>query len=121
MPWYAGKAFIRSYLQDLNKNGLVLEYSLFQPGLFLNYLTHPHPSAAHVKTFATPFDFENRRMIVPKGCESVRISLTTVQDLAAIVVKAVEYEGIWPVIGGVKGCSLTLGELVKLGEEVRGT
>lgn len=98
----------------------VLEYTLFQPGLFLNYFTHPHKSATHVNTFQTQFDFENRRAIVLDGFEDPKITLTTVQDLANIVVKAVEYEGEWPVIGGIKGCELSIGQLLQLMEDVRG-
>lgn len=42
------------------------------------------------------------------------------QDLARIVRGAVEYEGVWPETGGLRGGRLSVGELVKLGEELRG-
>lgn len=98
----------------------MLEYSLFQPGLFLNYFTHPFESAKHIHTFQTQVDFENRQAIVSENFENDRITLTTAQDLAAIVAKAIDYKDEWPVNGGVCGCDLTIAELVRLGEEIRG-
>ena len=49
------------------------------------------------------------------------ITLTTVQDLAKVVGRAVEYEGEWPVVGGIKGTDLSIGKIIALGEEIRGT
>lgn len=49
-----------------------------------------------------------------------RITLTTVQDLANIVVKAVEYEREWPLYGGIRGDNMTVRELIQIGESVRG-
>ena len=73
-----------------------------------------------MSTFETQFDFQNRRAIVPDGCEDVKITLTAVQDLANIVVKAVEDEGEWPVTGGIKGCELSIAQLIRLAEDIRG-
>lgn len=50
----------------------------------------------------------------------MKITLTTAEDLANIVVKAIEYEGEWPIRGGIKGCEMGLMEVIRLGEEVRG-
>jgi hypothetical protein len=97
-----------------------IEYTLFQPGLFLNYFTHPHKSAEHVHSFETQFDIENRRAIVPDRCDDTLITLTTVQDLANVVARAVEYEDTWPVVGGAKGCDVSITELIRLAEEIRG-
>jgi hypothetical protein len=49
------------------------------------------------------------------------ITLTTVQDFAAVVARAIEYEGEWPVVSGIRGTTLSVGELVALGEKMRGT
>ena len=78
----------------------VLEYSLFQPGLFVNYLAHPHKTSKYLLPIATPVDFDRRRALILDGSENVRMTLTTVQDLANIVTAAVEYEGEWPIVGG---------------------
>lgn len=136
MNWYAGKGVIQEYLKKVNKDKKVgrsgsvpytqpnllqvLEYTLFQPSLFVNYFTHPHKSANHVSTFAAQIDFENRRAILPEGYENTKITLTAVDDLKNIVVKAIEYEGEWPVVGGIKGNELSLAQLIHLGEDIRG-
>lgn len=142
MPWYTGKAEIREYLKQLNKHktvsciwdsrpltvrrkrltfGLqVLEYTLFQPGLFTDYLCYPHKSSKHVDTFETHIDFSNRRALMLEGSDDVRITLTTAGDLANVVARAIDYEGEWPVVGGIQGEELTIGQIIALGEKVRG-
>ncbi|KAL5340302.1 hypothetical protein BJX70DRAFT_123445 [Aspergillus crustosus] len=120
LPWYAYKADIRQYLADLNKEKKVLEYTFFTPGLFTNYFTRPYKSSKHIHQLETPIDFETRRAILVEGRDNGLITLTTAQDLAAIVAKAIEYEGEWPVVSGIRGSRLTIGELIKIGEKVRG-
>jgi hypothetical protein len=66
-------------------------------------------------------DFNKRRALTLNGGNDDRITLTTVQDLANVVALAVEYEGEWPVVGGIKGTEISIGELLALGEKVRGT
>jgi hypothetical protein len=66
-------------------------------------------------------DFNKRRALTLDGGDDDRITLTTVQDLANVVALAVEYEGEWPVVGGIKGTEISIGELLTLGEKVRGT
>lgn len=120
LTWYAGKAEIREYLKELNKDKKVLEYSLFLPGLFTNYFTYPYESAMHFRPFQTQIDFNKRRALTLDGGDDDRITLTTAQDLANVVARAVEYEGEWPVVGGIKGTELSVGQLLALGEKVRG-
>ncbi|OJI82976.1 hypothetical protein ASPTUDRAFT_31008 [Aspergillus tubingensis CBS 134.48] len=120
LDWYAYKGETRRYLQELNKDKKVLEYTLFQPGVFVNYLTHPHQSARHLPSIATPFDFAKRRMILVDGDDGTRITLTAVQDIARVVARAVEYEGEWPVVGGIQGSNISIGEFIALGERARG-
>ncbi|KAJ4288263.1 hypothetical protein N0V88_007453 [Collariella sp. IMI 366227] len=120
MPWYDGKAEIREYLKELNKDKKILEYTLFQPGLLTNYFTGPHMSSKHIHPMETPLDFGGRRFIIMERMESVPITLTTVQDLANVVARAVEYEGEWPAIGGIKGDELTIEQIIKLAKKVRG-
>ncbi|KAH8725747.1 hypothetical protein GQ44DRAFT_614793 [Phaeosphaeriaceae sp. PMI808] len=120
MDWYAYKTATRQYLLDLNKDNSVLEYSLFLPGLFTNYMTFPHQSTKHIKPLETPFDFANCRALTLEGGDNDPITLTTVQDLAHIVARAIEHEGTWPVVGGINGTTMTIGSLIALGEKVRG-
>jgi hypothetical protein len=98
----------------------VLEYTLFQPGLFLEYLASPYKTAKHLSPLDTMFDFQNRRAIVVEGHEDAIMTLTTVQDLASTLAKAVEHEGEWPVHGGIQGNKLTASEIISIGERVRG-
>ncbi|KAL4924045.1 uncharacterized protein BDV17DRAFT_222334 [Aspergillus undulatus] len=120
LSWYSYKASIREYLADLNKDKKVLEYSLFHPGLFTNYLTRPYNPMKYIKPLDNPIDFNNRRAIVVANAETAKITLTTLEDFVGIVAKAIEYEGPWPVSGGIQGNTLTLGELLAIGERVRG-
>lgn len=121
LPVYAGKAEIWTYLAELNKDKKVLEYCLFQPGLFTNYFAHPHQTAMHFRSFETHIDFEHRRALAVEGGDNDRVTLTTVQDMAQVVARAVEYEGGWPVNGGIKGTELPVKELLAIGERVRGS
>lgn len=67
-----------------------------------------------------PFNYENRKALVRDGGEDDVITLTTVEDLANVVARAVEFEGEWPVIGGIVGSQTSIREIITLGEEIRG-
>ncbi|KAJ5263628.1 hypothetical protein N7478_011233 [Penicillium angulare] len=120
MSWYGFKETTRQYLKDLNKDKKVLEYTLFQPGYFLNYLTRPYPSTKHIPLTDLPWDFNNRRWLAVDEGQNSTLTLTTVADLANVVAQAIEFEGEWPVVGGIKGNDITMGELLALAENVRG-
>ncbi|MCJ1408810.1 hypothetical protein MMC19_002886 [Ptychographa xylographoides] len=120
LSWYAYKAETRRYLRDLNKDKKVLEYTLFQPGLFLNYFTSPYKSSKHVHVMEIPIDFNKRRALVLDGSDDDRITLTTVQDLANVVARAIDFEGEWPVVSGIRGADMSIGQLIALGEKIRG-
>lgn len=49
-----------------------------------------------------------------------RVSYTAIHDIANIVVKAIDYEGEWPEIGGINGDTLSLAEEVAIGEKITG-
>ncbi|KAF4890652.1 Oxidoreductase BOA1 [Colletotrichum fructicola] len=118
--WYSFKQVTRDYLAEVNKEKKVLEYCLFQPGLFTNYLTYPFSSSKHVTQLETPVDFNQCRALVVDGGEDVLLTFTTAQDLARVVALAVEYEGEWPLVGGIKGAEITVRQLISLGEKIRG-
>jgi len=98
----------------------VLEYTLFQPGLFLDYLAYPFKTASYVTPLSTFFDFQNRRAIVVEGHEEAVMTLTTVRDIAGIVARAVEYEGGWPKVGGIRGNRVTVSRILEIGRQLRG-
>ncbi|KAI0894874.1 NAD(P)-binding protein [Annulohypoxylon nitens] len=118
IPWYAGKVDVARYLEEVNKDKKVIQYTRFQVGFFMNYLSHPHKSANHVSTIPFLFDFENQQATAIEGAYDDAISWTTVQDIAGVAARAVEYEGEWPPIGGMVGTRVTIGEMLKLGESI---
>ncbi|KAJ5715955.1 uncharacterized protein N7483_013136 [Penicillium malachiteum] len=120
MGWYAFKEATRQCLKDLNKDKKVLEYTLFHPGYFVNYLTCPYPSMKYIPFAELPWDLNNRRWIGIEGGENARISLTTVNDVRNVVVQAIEFEGEWPVDGGIRGDDISMGEFLAIAEKVRG-
>ncbi|KAK3346890.1 hypothetical protein B0T25DRAFT_290195 [Lasiosphaeria hispida] len=119
MPWWAGKDDVKVYLKQVNANAKVLEYTLFQPGLFLNYLATPHKTSDHLTPLNTFVDFHSRRAIVVDEYDAI-MTFTTVQDMAAVVAKAVGFEGPWPEVGGIRGSRVTVSQLVEIGKRVRG-
>lgn len=58
--------------------------------------------------------------IILEGGEDSPISLTTVHDFCNVVARAVEYEGEWPFVGGIRGDEVTVAQLIAIGEKVRG-
>ncbi|EFX06278.1 hypothetical protein CMQ_6599 [Grosmannia clavigera kw1407] len=118
MPLWAGKDDIKEYLKLVNRNGKALEYCMFQPGLFLNYLATPHRTAEYLTQLNTFADLENRRAIVIDELDPV-VSMTTVQDMAAVLARAVDFEGEWPEVGGIQGNNLAISEIVDVGKRLR--
>ncbi|KAK5993993.1 Oxidoreductase swnN-like protein [Cladobotryum mycophilum] len=120
LPFWTAKNVIKDHLEKVNENGKVLEYTLFQPGLFLDYLASPHKTAKYVTPLDTFIDFQNRRAIVVQGYEDATMTLTTVKDIAGVVVRAVEHEGEWPKVGGIRGNRVAVSKIVEIGERIRG-
>lgn len=54
-----------------------------------------------------------------EGTEGGQLSLITVKDFCEMIVRAVEHEGEWPVVGGIQADVLTVAELIALGEKIR--
>jgi hypothetical protein len=97
----------------------VLDYTLFQPGLFLDYLATPYKTAKHLEPLNTMIDFQNRRAIVVDGHDSI-ITYTTVKDLATVVARAIDLNSEWPLISGISGNRVSVSQVLKIGERVRG-
>ncbi len=98
----------------------MLEYTLFQAGLFLDYLATPYQTAKHVTPLDSLFDYDNCRAIVVDGHEDAIMTLTAAADLAAIVARAVDYSGEWPTTGGIQGNRVTFSRVIQIGEKIRG-
>ena len=97
----------------------VLEYTLFQPGLFLNYFSYPHKSAEHLTLFPMPIDVSGCRAIILRDTRA-QITLTTVQDVAGVVAEAIDYEKQWPEVSGMRGNQILVSDFIKICEKVRG-
>ncbi|KAF7895774.1 uncharacterized protein EAF01_009736 [Botrytis porri] len=69
-PAYEGKARVYDHVQEINKERKVLEFTLFQCGVFLNYFSYPHPSARFMQIFPMPIDVENCRAIIRKDTKA---------------------------------------------------
>ena len=87
--------------------------------MFVNYFASPYLTSKHIHPFQNQFDFNNRRAIMLDGADDARISLITAQDFCAVIAKAVEYPGKWPVTGGIRGDELAVRQLIAVGEKIR--
>ncbi|KAF9777089.1 hypothetical protein IL306_004636 [Fusarium sp. DS 682] len=120
MSWYSGKIEIREYLKNLNSGKKVLEYTLFQPGGFMDYFCHPFKTTKYITTTVVNVDFVKKRALVVEGTLDDEITYTSVEDIANVVTKAIDFNGEWPVTGGISGDRITIRQLLKIGEELRG-
>ncbi|KAH7142693.1 hypothetical protein B0J13DRAFT_636302 [Dactylonectria estremocensis] len=120
VPWYSSKLDVRVYLQELNQKEKVLEYTLFHPGLFMNYLGYPRQTTKHITLFPLLFDFDGMRAIVGEQSLDAKIAYTAVEDIVGVVARAVEYGGEWPRVGGITGSQITVAQLLELGQKIRG-
>ncbi|KXJ85765.1 hypothetical protein Micbo1qcDRAFT_221592 [Microdochium bolleyi] len=130
MSFYNNKQAHRDQLEHLSRTS-DFEYTLFQPGLLLEYLAAPHKTTAHLDPLMTVFDFAGCRAMVVEGHEAdvdAMLTLTSVTDLAKAVLAMIdlpdrddEKEGVeWPRIGGICGNRLTVLQILELFERVRG-
>ncbi|KAH7418612.1 hypothetical protein BKA64DRAFT_739035 [Cadophora sp. MPI-SDFR-AT-0126] len=119
LPFWAGKIDVQRYLEHVNKNEKVLEYTLFQPGMFLDYLASPHKTAKYVTPLDTFFDFQNRRAIVVEGHEDAFMCFTTVADIAKVVAEAVDLAE-WPKVGGIRGNRVSISHVLEIAQRIRG-
>lgn len=97
----------------------VIEYCLFQPGMFVDYFVAPHRTTKHIHPFQNHIDFNNRRAIVLDGADDARVSLISAREFCQFVARAIEYEGEWPVVGGIRGDEVSVGQLIAIGESIR--
>ncbi|CZR60456.1 related to 2`-hydroxyisoflavone reductase [Phialocephala subalpina] len=118
LPWYAEKAVVRTYLEEINKEKKMIEYTLFQPGLIVDYLAPPG-TTKHLQTLEILIDFPNRRAIDIDGKDGF-FTLTTMNDVANVVALAIEYEGEWPVIGGINGINTSTSKVLEIGAKIQG-
>jgi hypothetical protein len=109
--------FCTTFLTTLRQ---VLEYTLFRPGFLVDYLVPPGTANKHIQPSQELWiDFFKRRAIILENGNS-EFTVTTVNDIANVVAQAIEYEGEWPVVGGIHGTTLSTPKLLEIGKRVRG-
>ncbi|KAL2137802.1 hypothetical protein VTI28DRAFT_8196 [Corynascus sepedonium] len=133
LTWYNAKLTIRDYLREKNKESKastfifclpqfycqIIEYTLFQPGWFMNYLGGAHQTCKHFRTTTILVNHDKGRTGIASDPSSL-VTYTAVHDVVNIVVKAIDYEGEWPEVGGINGHTLSVADEVAIGERVRG-
>lgn len=143
-PFYAGKAEVGHYLEELNKekkvrpallqylwrsagaaalksHAKVLEYCRFQCGMYLDSLGYPHATTRHVRAAAVYFNFETMHATGIEGTAAEdSVSYTAISDVANIVARVIEFEGEWPAIGGIRGNQASFSDVLELGPRIRG-
>src|SRR4051812_9272712 len=112
MPFYAFKDEVHAHLKELNAEKPVLEYCLFQPGVFMNYLVYPHVTAKHLFISCVGYDVQNGHAVLVDDGEEWRV-FTTIQDTVKVVAAAIDYEGKWPEVGGIVGTRIKPKDLIK--------
>ncbi|MCJ1388149.1 hypothetical protein MMC18_000994 [Xylographa bjoerkii] len=102
---------IHTHLKNLNAEKPVLEFTLFQPGVFTNVVVWPRKTAEYLYTTCIGIDIDGgHALMVEDGGQD--FTFTTVHDTAKVVASAIEYEGPWPEFGGIAGSQLKYGELL---------
>jgi hypothetical protein len=86
----------------------------------MEYLASPHKTAKYVTPLDTFVDFQNRRAVVVEGHEDAILTLTAAHDIAGVVAAAVDLETEWPEVGGIRGNRVTVSQIIRLGEKIRG-
>lgn len=85
----------------------------------MNYLGPPEKLSANVSYTQLFMDFRNCRAILPAGPDAT-VTFTTLEDVAKVVTKALDYDGEWPVMGGIAASQTKISDLLQLGEKARG-
>lgn len=98
----------------------VIEYTLFQSGIFLEDFGYPRQTAKHVPCMGTVVQLDSLRIVAVRGREHVPLVATSVSDVAAVVRRAIEYQGEWPEVGGIQGNRLSPVEIQERMEKVLG-
>lgn len=85
----------------------------------MDYLGFPYKTSKHIAPLSTFIDFQHCRAIVIEDHDFF-MTFTAAHDLATVVARAVDYEGEWPVIGGIRGNRVPVSKILEIGEKVRG-
>ncbi|GJE97671.1 NAD(P)-binding protein [Phanerochaete sordida] len=95
-----------------------LEYTIFEAGIFMNYLASGTPGVGHLHPLRIMIDVEHAKATSP-GDGNVHIVYTRAEDVGAFVAASLDLPR-WPEFSQMRGDRLTLNEIVRLAEEARG-
>lgn len=95
-----------------------IEYSIFMPGLFMDYFAAPQRASASLYPFVPRVDINKcEANIIGTGDEP--FCVTRADDVGRFVAAALDLDK-WDESSGMIGSRTTWNELVKLGEKIRG-
>lgn len=86
----------------------------------MNYLGYPRQTTSHITLTPFMFDLNDMRAIVNRKYLNNKLTYTAIEDIVGVVARAVEYRDEWPRVGGIVGSQVTIGQLLGLGEKIRG-
>ncbi|KIP02257.1 hypothetical protein PHLGIDRAFT_79394 [Phlebiopsis gigantea 11061_1 CR5-6] len=112
IEWYRGKWAVA---EAVRKSGL--EYTIFENGLFMNYLAVGTPGLGHLNPERFLFDVEKCTAQIP-GDGSHYLVFTRAEDVGKFVAASLELEK-WPEYSQIIGQRLPLSEVLKLLEGAR--
>jgi uncharacterized protein YbjT (DUF2867 family) len=95
-----------------------LEWTIFENGVFMNYLVSGTKGIGHLGSIKVVVDVENATATVP-GTGDQKTAFTTGEDVGAFVAASLELDK-WPENSGMVGDVKTYNEVIKLAENVRG-
>lgn len=97
-----------------------LEYTMFQTGLFMNYMASSTPGMGYLRPLSGPgiVDVEHCSALIA-GDGTVQTVLTRVEDIAAFVAASLDLPE-WPEISRMTGELVSYNEVVAVAETVRG-
>ncbi|KAJ5691744.1 hypothetical protein N7462_001167 [Penicillium macrosclerotiorum] len=94
-----------------------LQYTRIFPGYFMDYWAMPK-IRTHLEPLVYAVDIANGKALIPGDGNNI-ITMTYSYDMAKFVVRLLDVEE-WPKCSYIGGDDITLGQLVRLGEEIRG-
>ncbi|KAI8818012.1 NAD-P-binding protein [Fimicolochytrium jonesii] len=94
-----------------------LEWTLFTPGIFMNYLATPH-TTSHLPPLKFLIDAENNTALIP-GTGTEPIIYTTAQDVGRFVAATLSLPH-WPRKSAMAGSVTTFNEIIDALEKVKG-
>lgn len=96
-----------------------MEYTMFENGIFMNYLASGTAGIGHLVPLKYLVDVENCKANLP-GDGSSYLVFTRGEDVGKFVAASLELE-VWPEVSQMIGARETLNDVVKAAEAVRGT